>query len=106
MLTRGRPREGGAFGYLLCERCNNYAGQHYDLEFGRVWSSLGQRLFENGKNPPLGGPHVVSVENAAPGAFVRSILSGMMGICPALRENFPVLQEAVERGAVVSPPIR
>jgi hypothetical protein len=104
IISLGRKKEGGAAAFLLCRRCNEDAGNWYDPEFGALWVHLAKRLLTSGKMPPPGGPHVLSVDNVDPGAFVRAILSGMMGICPTLRTQFPQLQAAVQRRELIRPP--
>ena len=104
VISLGQEKEGGAAAYLLCRGCNEDAGRWYDPEFGALWVHLAKRLLVDGEMPPPGGPYVLSIENVDPGAFVRAVLSGMMGICPTLRTQFPELQSAVQLRKLVRPP--
>jgi len=104
IVTVGREKEGGAAGYFLCEPCNNDAGNWYDPAFGAIWNHLAKRLLVDKRMPPYGGPHPLMVNGADPGAVVRSILSGMMGLNPALRAEYPVLQQAVQHREQVDRP--
>ena len=104
IVTVGRKKEGGAAGYFLCEGCNNYAGNQYDQAFGALWNHLARLLLVNGGMPPYGGPHLLSVNGVDPGAVVRSILSGMMGLNPSLRTDYPLLQRAVQHREQVDRP--
>jgi hypothetical protein len=104
VVTAGREKEGGAAGYFLCERCNNDAGNWYDPAFGELWNYLAKHLLVEGGMPSYGGPHLLSINGVDPGAVVRSTLSGMMRLNPALRNEYPALQRGVQyRERVESP---
>lgn len=102
-LGAGRGREGGANGYLLCEACNNKASQ-YDDAFGELWHDLVHDLLSSGPMTTVRGPHPAVAPSIRPGAIVRSVLAGCMGLCPSLREDFPVLERAVRCGHAAEPP--
>ena len=104
VTSLGHEKEGGAAGYFLCVTCNNDAGKRYDQGFGTLWNLLASRFLVNNEMPPEGGPHPLSVGGIDPGAVVRSVLSGMMALNPALRVQFPVLQRAVQRNLRVKTP--
>ncbi len=104
VIGAGRPKDGGAARYLLCGGCNNLSGRLYDLAFGQLWHRLAKRLLVDGGMPPYGGPYTMTENQVDPGAFVRSVLAGMMALNPVLRVDFPELQRAVLEQLPVAPP--
>jgi hypothetical protein len=102
-LGAGRHRAGGAKGYLLCESCNNAAGR-FDDAFGEFWHDLAHDLLVVGRMTTVRGPYPAAAHAIRPGAIVRSVLAGCMGLCPGLRDEFPVLVESILTGRVCQPP--
>ena len=103
-LGAGRERKGGANGYFLCEACNNKAGR-FDDAFGQFWSSLAHDLLLIGPMPTTRGPHPAITPPMRPGAIVRSVLAGVMALCPSVREKYPELVDAVRMAKVVEAPL-
>lgn len=100
-LGEGRKRNGGAAAFLLCEPCNGIASK-YDDAFGQIWKDLFHDF--RGGLPAIRGPHPAEAPLMRPGAIVRSVLAGLMGLCPTLQTDFPTLVGAVKDGAVVRAP--
>lgn len=96
----GRWNEGGMWVRGLCADCNGFAGKRYDRAYGdfaksvHAWADVGTRAFL---------PAVPAVR-LAPGRVTRSILSGMLGISPHLREFHPTLAEQMQEGGPVRLP--
>lgn len=96
----GRWNEGGMWVRGLCVDCNGFAGQRYDRAYGdfaksvEVWADVGTRAYR---------PAVPAVQ-LAPGRVTRSILSGMLGIRPHVREFHPALAARMQAGGAVRLP--
>jgi 5-methylcytosine-specific restriction endonuclease McrA len=103
-LTGGRPREGGTRAYLLCGSCNHLAGNLYDPTFVDVWKALGKDLLLGDTMGPIGSSCRIGIRPVKAGAFVRSVLAGLMGFCSTLRVEYPGIQAAVLTGDATEPP--
>jgi hypothetical protein len=104
LMSTGREKDGGAAAYLLCEKCNNEAGNWYDPGFGALWHHLANLFLRENKMPPFGGPYPMRITSVDPGAVVRAVLSGMMAQNPELRTRYPGLQRAVTQKSTVAAP--
>lgn len=96
----GAWRIGGMWVRGLCAECNSFAGAHYDTAYADFasqlshWASVGSRAW-------VPGAQAVSL---APGRVTRSILSGMLGISPHVRELHPTLTAQMTIGGPVRLP--
>ncbi|TDL45233.1 hypothetical protein [Microbacterium oleivorans] len=95
-----RWRIGGMWVLGLCGECNSLAGARYDRAYAdfadQLWSWLQTRT-----HLLLPGTPALTL---APGRVSRSILSGMLGISPNLREFHPTLAAQVAAGGPVRLP--
>jgi hypothetical protein len=103
---RGRTREGGVRGYLLCESCNN-ATSRWDDEFG-LWTRaiVEQIRADYGARLPLHPGQTLALElpSVRPGAFIRSCLGEMFAINLDLHERYRTVVEAILGGRPTAMP--
>jgi hypothetical protein len=105
-LQKGRPYAGGAHDFLLCERCNNTAGL-YDPEFCRWWrhavADVNERSTEL-RATKVGDDDLLTIDNADPGAFIRSALTGLFAVGLPPHRVFPDIANAILTGEAVPLP--
>lgn len=96
----GRWLRGGMWVRGLCVACNGFAGSRYDIAYADFasklsrWVTVGQRAFV---------PSAQAVD-LAPGRVARSILSGMLGMSPHIRELHATLAQQMRAGGPVRLP--
>jgi hypothetical protein len=98
--ARGRVREGGVRGYLLCQDCNS-ATSRWDGEFGLWCRSIAEQIRATyGAQLPVrpGTEMALTLPSARPGAFIRSTLAGMFAINGDLRPRYPSVASAILQG--------
>jgi hypothetical protein len=96
----GRWFIGGMWVRGLCRDCNNFAGQRYDLAYG----DFAHRLLSWFDRPSRLHLREAQAVSLAPGRVARSILSGMLGVSPHIRELHPTLARQMEAGGPVRLP--
>ena len=102
-LPGGRFEQGGIWGYTLCADCNTKTGR-YSNEYRR-WAGTAARLLQGGlpesieelDESPATKSLVMRLPNAAPGAFVRQVLSMMCSVAGPWKvvDQHPELREAL-----------
>lgn len=92
----GHRRDGGTAMWFLCEKCNGTTGR-FDEEFVRWWRMLVMD-WPNTAARQSGESRVGNFPAVRPGAFIRSVLSGMFALNPTLRPRYPEIATAILTG--------
>ena len=93
-LVQSRPREGGAWGYFLCEECNGATG-NWDETLIEFVLEAGAHLLDEPNLEPI------TLQGQARwyrGRLVRSLLAGMFALSRGLQGQHPGLAKAVISG--------
>lgn len=100
---RGRRLHGGLYVYGLCASCNNLASR-YDAAYGELAAAVRGCWVISDVTIPS-NRIALPAANVKPGAVARSILIGMFGIAPNLREIIPDTAHDLQQAASsVAPP--
>jgi hypothetical protein len=101
MLDRGRPSDGGMWGYWFCSRCNQATGR-WDQVYLR-WQRTIFKLFP-ADLPAVGEIFGIQVNAADPGGFVRCLWAWMFALDRDFADDYPSLAVAVRDGQFATPP--
>ncbi|GHJ48253.1 hypothetical protein Cs7R123_55950 [Catellatospora sp. TT07R-123] len=102
-MVHGRPRDGGLYVFGLCPGCNGLQST-YDGAYGDLVRSL-KSLWVQDWGMRLKWRCPMPSAEFRPGSVARSILIGMMGINPTIRDAHPVLAKAlIDKSPVVGLP--
>jgi hypothetical protein len=105
-MSGGVARQGGVWGYSLCERCNNMAGGLYGGEYKR-WSACGGTILAKlgdslpGLDAGADNPSLeVTFLDVSPGRFIRSALAALCTAAAGwpITDEYPVLRRIILQG--------
>lgn len=102
MLDRGRPSDGGMWGYWFCAPCNQATGR-WDEEFLR-WQRTIFKLFPEDHLPKVGEIFGIQVNGADPGGFIRCLWAWMFALDKSFIDDDPTVATAVRQGQAGQPP--